>query len=553
MLQKADTDKRSAVSQRQPMNSLGETIASEIPLWDSTKPMSRLHEDIKTRLLRHLKFPAIRDREDRITKAMSDTFEWIYHEQLPDVGSFTYSSFAGWLQSDTSLYWIAGKAGSGKSTLMKFLHSDPRTEEHLKLWAHDSKLIIAGHFFWNSGSSIQMSIEGLIRTLLYEIGTQLPNLLSILFPDRWAELESEPDLKLIVLQPWTTFECLQAFRRILAQPFHRFRFFLFVDGLDECSGGHEELTALLKEMASSSHVKMCLASRPWNVFQDAFDSSPSLMLQHLTFRDIHSYVHNSFHKHRGFLELEKGDYKSAAQLCDDITEKASGVFLWVRLVVQSLLRGISDGDRVGDLMRRLKDLPADLEMLFQKILDSVDPAYKVNSSQLFQIHRTASDHAFDLSLLHFSYADEDDRLLWDDEDKPLSRDEYTYRVKSLIRRLDSRTKGLLEIKNSFLDEIENWYWYVGRFARITRNLKVFSLTALQPSPTHLILVLRGSRSTVFTQNLERLYRATGDMEPDLCSHSLIQSICLDVQILCTRDQRNRLQYRLRLQRQRRSP
>jgi hypothetical protein len=419
------------------------------------KPMSSRCRYITKLLLLHIRFSAIRDREDRITKALTDTFEWVYHEQVPEVGHFKWNPFARWLQSDAGLYWIAGKAGSGKSTLMKFLHSDPRTEEHLRVWAQDSRLVIAGHFFWNSGNSIQMSVEGLIRALLHGIGTQLPDMLPNLFPDRWAEMESSSDLRLMVLQPWTTSDCLQAFRIILSHPFHHFRFFFFVDGLDECSGDHAELTALLKEMAASPHIKICLASRPWSVFQDAFNSSPSLMLQHLTSRDIRVYVRTKFYEHRGFLELEKGDSKLAARLCDDITEKASGVFLWGRLAVQSLLRGIANGDRVIDLTKRLEDLPEDLEMLFRKILDSVDPAYKLHSAQLFQIHRTASECDDGISLLRFSYADDDDRALWDGEERPLSRDEFVYRLKSMGRRLDSRTKGLLETSTSFIGEIED--------------------------------------------------------------------------------------------------
>jgi len=179
------------------------------------------------------------------------------------------------------------------------------------------------------------------------------------------------------------------------------------------------------------------------------------MLQHLTAHDIRCYVHTKFHEHPGFLELEKGNSKLATQLYDDITEKASGVFLWVRLAVQSLLRGIADGDRVVDLMKRLEDLPEDLEMLFRKILNSVDPAYRVNSAQLFQIHRTACKHINGINLLRFSYADDPDQALWEDEQRPLSREEYVYRVKSMYRRLDSRTKGLLETSSSFVDNLEN--------------------------------------------------------------------------------------------------
>jgi hypothetical protein len=438
------------------MPSAGETVRSEASSWNSElKSISSRHDDIKARILLHLRFSVIRDREDRIESALTNTFEWIYDDEIPDTGQFTWNPFVRWLQSDSGLYWIAGKAGSGKSTLMKFLHSDPRTKEHLKVWTRASRLVVAGHFFWNSGGSIQMAIEGLIRTLLHSIGTQLPDMLPNLFPDRWAEMDSSLDPKLVILQPWTTFECFQAFRKILSHPFNHYRFFIFVDGLDECTGDHEELTALLKEMTTSPHIKMCLASRPWSVFQDALNSSPSLMLQYLTSRDISLFVRTTFHKNRAFLELEKSDSKLAAQLCDDITEKASGVFLWVRLVVHSLLRGIANGDRVIDLTRRLKDLPEDLEMLFRNILDSVDPAYKLHSAQLFQIHRTASEYTNGINLLRFSYADDHDQTLCDDEERPLDREEFIYRVKSMERRLDSRTKGLLETSISFIDEIED--------------------------------------------------------------------------------------------------
>lgn len=318
-------------------------------------------EEIEKRLLQHLKFPAIRDREEGIRRALTKTFKWIYLERVAE--DVKWTCFVRWLQSDDSLYWIMGKAGSGKSTLMKFLHLDPRAANYLSKWAQSSKLVIAGHFFWNSGNSMQMSVDGLLRTLLYEIvqgeAIWIPNL----FRERWEEVKS----KLIPggtceMQPWTTSECLRTLRRLLHPPFNTSRFFFFVDGLDEFSGDHTELIELLKEMAHSPHIKVCVASRPWSVFQDAFDTGPHLILQHLTRPDINRYVCTKFYENRGFLELQKGNSLLAAQLTEAVTQKASGVFLWVRLAVQSPLRGLTNGDRMSDLTRRLEDLPEDLEM-----------------------------------------------------------------------------------------------------------------------------------------------------------------------------------------------
>jgi hypothetical protein len=411
---------------------------------------------IRMRLLQHLQYSDIRDREERISRALIDTFEWIYLQRETD--DVKWTCFVEWLQSDNGLYWIMGKAGSGKSTIMKFLHSDPRTESHLQEWAQNSKLVIAGHFFWNSGNSMQMSLDGLIRTLLYEIAQSEVILTPDLFPDRWGEIRSKwiSEFTFEELEPWTITELLRTFRRLLFHPFDKFRFFFFVDGLDEFSGDLMELIELLKEMTGSLHIKIYVASRTWSVFQDAFNSGPNLTLQYLTYQDISLFVHAEFYKNRGFLELERGDSESATELITNITEKASGVFLWVRIAVQSLLRGLANGDRMRDLIHRLEGLPDDLELLFRKILDSVDPAYKIHSSQLFQIHRAGFGvNANGIDLLLFSYVDDEDQALWEEEDTPLSKDEFLYRVKSIERRLDSRTKGLLEAPTTILKEIED--------------------------------------------------------------------------------------------------
>jgi hypothetical protein len=367
-----------------------------------------------------------------------------------------WTCFVRWLQSDDGLYWITGKAGSGKSTLMKFLHLDPRTAKYLTRWIRSSKLVVAGHFFWNSGSSIQMSFDGLVRTLLYEVAQNEAISMADLFPERWEEIRSSliSGRTSEELQPWTTSECLRTLRKLLLHPFDSMRFFFFVDGLDEFSGDYTELIELLKEMATSPHIKMCVASRPWSVFQDAFNTGPNLTLQDLTHLDISLYINTKFYDNRGFLELEKGNSKLAAELTETILEKASGVFLWVRLAVQSLLHGLANGDRTIDLTQRLEELPEDLEMLFRKILDSIDPAYKVHSSQLFQLHRAGFKNANGVDLLLLSYADDDDQALREEGDAPLGLLEFCYRMKSMERRLDSRTKGLLEAPIRSFQEIE---------------------------------------------------------------------------------------------------
>lgn len=47
------------------------------------------------------------------------------------------------------------------------------------------------------------------------------------------------------------------------------KFYFFIDGVDDCSGDHSEMVHLLKDFSKLPNVKLCVASRPWNVFEDA--------------------------------------------------------------------------------------------------------------------------------------------------------------------------------------------------------------------------------------------------------------------------------------------
>jgi hypothetical protein len=72
------------------------------------------------------------------------------------------------------------------------------------------------------------------------------------------------------------------------------RICLFIDSLDEYEDDHDgaymDIIALLIGMAASSSIKICVSSRPWLVFEDAFETTPKLQLQDLTYHDIQRYT-----------------------------------------------------------------------------------------------------------------------------------------------------------------------------------------------------------------------------------------------------------------------
>jgi len=91
-----------------------------------------------------------------------------------------WDDFTLWLKSGQGLYWINGKAGSGKSTLMNYLCQHGRRREYLREWCPDRLLLTPSYFFWAAGSMQQKSIDGLLRSLIYQMLTECRELVNCL-------------------------------------------------------------------------------------------------------------------------------------------------------------------------------------------------------------------------------------------------------------------------------------------------------------------------------------------------------------------------------------
>ncbi|KAI1096763.1 hypothetical protein F5B19DRAFT_4577 [Rostrohypoxylon terebratum] len=434
---------------------------------------TRAEEDaeylMKGRILESLNFSDMQDRYEHIPKAHQKTFEWVFKDppdHTTENSGQHWDSFTNWLTSGNPLYWITGKPGAGKSTLMKFLSSDSRLHPRLQVWQGGVPLYIGHFFFWNSGTAMQMSKIGLLRSLLHQTISKFPNEIPALFAARWQyqELFGHDD------RPWSWPELSQAFSRLVSDQTKTF--FFLIDGLDEFGGDCDELANyLLQALRLGSNLKLCVASRPWLVFEDAFKLQPSLRVEHLTIADIQLFTSERLMANTMFARLQDLYPMSAKVLMEEVSQKASGVFLWVTLVVKSLLDGLRDGDTVDDLRARLLKLPPDLRALFQKILADLQPDYFEQASRIFQAVRAAHlpwkridrlDHMFPntmtfgeiresvdklpLTLLSISFIDEDvQQALFIKHFYTLNRDEQIFQAERMRRRLYSRCKGLLEV------------------------------------------------------------------------------------------------------------
>jgi len=413
---------------------------------------------VENGILESLSFASSADRRQSVEMPHRQTFEWILEDDSGNPER-RWSSLTEWLRAGSGIYWINGKVGSGKSTLMKYIYENSRTAEALQTWAAGMPLEVSAFFFWNSGDENQKSQRGLLKSLLHDILGRHRNLLPLVLRDAWDawSLRAASMINRNKLPkgfsappepaPWTLAQLKRAFADLIHHLHLQLevKICLFIDGMDEYSGDHADLIDLFHGLARFPNLKLCVSSRPLLAFCTAFEDLPGLRLQDLTEPDISQYVHDHL---GGGSKIPSSRYSIEARALEkDIVAKAQGVFLWVKLVVRSLAKGISDYTRISDLRRRVDHLPGDLEALYAHMLANVtEQSYREQASQIFQVvqavRRTSTGG---ITLLMLSWAEDEDLDLAESAPiRPITRDQILERCEVMDARLKSICAGLLE-------------------------------------------------------------------------------------------------------------
>lgn len=262
-------------------------------------------------------------------------------------------------------------------------------------------------FFWQSDDAYQSSMEGLWRSILFQIFSQCPELISEVLAHQQIDSKGMSDAAEFQLP-----ELKEAFLRLskLSYP-GRYRFACFIDGLDEHKGdnlSHQNLANMLTTWASSANVKIVCSARPYTVFIDTFKEIGIIVEFHaLTRSDISRFAETKFKE-----SLDRPNMLSAQHTCstliDEITTRAEGVFLWASMAVRALInQALDHDDDEQELRRRLRECPDDLEALFQKMLSRVDGASRIQMRSNMVLY-LAVHNPFEspLNMLAYSWLDE---------------------------------------------------------------------------------------------------------------------------------------------------
>ncbi|KAK7984543.1 hypothetical protein PG989_011945 [Apiospora arundinis] len=364
------------------------------------------------RLLQSLKFDRMNERRNLVSSSHPRTFTWMLRDgserdgtQSPDeslddesyynwhnydlelsYATHSWDSFSDWLRSTDTVYWISGKPGSGKTTLIKYLLDQPRLQEYLNLWRPCTRVI--SHFFWRPGTSMQQSIRGFLCSLLYQLLLEDDGIVNQVLTkyDRNSTKDTETD--------WSGEELQNALHDVVSH--YPRPIAIFLDGLDEVlpKDGVLRLLEVVNEMKElhgpAGKVKLCLGSRREPLLCKQLGVYPQLRLDQLNRIDLQHYgrgninIPTDYHitmsttytlYHKGYcFSQERLPSRTELKewLIDSLIHKAEGVFLWLCLTVTTVTKALNEGDTLEDLEHWIKNLPGELADLYSDMWDRMN-------------------------------------------------------------------------------------------------------------------------------------------------------------------------------------
>ncbi|PTB49363.1 hypothetical protein M431DRAFT_9957 [Trichoderma harzianum CBS 226.95] len=310
----------------------------------------------KDRLLRSLKYASMNTRRTELKPAHKATYVSIFDSldanKEPDGAPASSSAaawrrFVQWLQSERRVFWIQGKPGAGKSTLMKFLLQHENTQKGVDKWSPNT--LILSHFFWKPGDNLQRNFRGLLCSLTHQLLSSECSAVDHVL----SELQFSGGKDNI--GDWEISELESIFHSLMIHC-KRSVFFL-IDGLDEATE-IEEILHFLDFLIGLRSVKICISCRSEDVFLEKFSKYDGFKLNDLTKDDMLQLVSAAIPESQRYPSDFLQDLRSL------IVQKAEGVYLWLVLALESVKRGLRNNDEQNEIYLRLSRLPSELEKLY---------------------------------------------------------------------------------------------------------------------------------------------------------------------------------------------
>ncbi|ETI21132.1 hypothetical protein G647_07476 [Cladophialophora carrionii CBS 160.54] len=406
---------------------------------------------LRVRLLDALAFPEMNERRNTIEGRVTDfanTYHWIFDDS-ENSHPLTGRGFTDWLRHGKQIFWVNGKPGSGKSTLMAYIYQDFQSKgpglTYLEEWAKPSSVrLLSFWFFRPATSTLLKSMQGFWRSLCFQILHSDQNLWEKLYRDTGSSIPETLRSYIQGIGPhtasWTDRELKSWFIYLLSHTEHKYC--LLIDGLDEVSNNRQLLLDTIQDIVHDSEiVKICCSSRPEAPFLDTLQRYPRFRLQDFNHGDIETYCQTRLAKTR------------AARYAHRIASRAEGVFLWAYLVVEDLATAVGQGDTDEDLELRLNECPAEMNDLFALLLERQDKFYLNHPKPYLRLIDVAIKNGRSINLAELLVASQDQQKLRSDFANDLVADSHAelnaLAVVGLDTNIIARCAGLVECKRDY--------------------------------------------------------------------------------------------------------
>ncbi|KAJ2993782.1 hypothetical protein NUW58_g1738 [Xylaria curta] len=339
--------------------------------------VSRTNEAFDTwrKWLKILAFPEMYSRENSIPTAAADTCSWV----------FKHTNFERWhTTTKPQVLWILGHPGTGKSTLMKYISQ----------WPYESgkdgsrSQYIASFYFYNLGSKLQRTVNGLLRSILFQLLDEFPNCL-----DGFSKYEIQLEIDAKEEQLFDGMNLLELLENTLRSVLEVTPVWLFIDALDECRNDTgdpddetEEVRGLIRNLknlqlalGSLPHaLRICCSCRHYPSIASKEDEL-KIFTEMENVMDIKKFIERELQEGIGAAEADV-----TVRLQNAIAKSALGSFQWTKLVTNKALSMHRAGKSTAQITRQIQTTPQQLSTLYETILKSIPREDRRRSLQLFQ-------------------------------------------------------------------------------------------------------------------------------------------------------------------------
>ncbi|PQE09098.1 hypothetical protein CJF31_00010536 [Rutstroemia sp. NJR-2017a BVV2] len=326
---------------------------------------------------------------DTTNRAHANTCGWIIR----------HPSYIDWLEQSSGIFWVKGKPGSGKSTLMGFLYRDLERRPVYK----DS--INLAFFLHGRGGQLQKSRLGMFRSLLHQLLLKAPGA-GTAFQRSYEEKfysQGEPGTN----WEWHISEIFGFLLTALKHVLKRQSVSIFVDALDEADDGTTDRDTSWQIVEDfhklndtlylpRSRLKICFSCRHFPVI--ASNPRWEVWLEKENHGDISNYVHDKLSED---LFSAKPEDQDLTEWKTTIIRRAQGVFQWAAIVVGMVIRYHAEGKR-SKIPQMLMNVPKGLTEVYKHILKNLIATE--DCSQTLRLMRWVYFSERPLTLTEFCFA-----------------------------------------------------------------------------------------------------------------------------------------------------